>query len=46
MHPMTVQVLGHLRRRLATGPLRHDAPIPFMHFYDGKMQTDTLPGKA
>src|SRR5579871_5275044 len=43
MHPMTVQVLGHLRRRLATGPLRHDAPIPFMHFYDGKMQTDTLP---
>jgi 8-oxo-dGTP pyrophosphatase MutT (NUDIX family) len=46
MHPMTVQVLGHLRRRLATGPLRHDAPIPFMHFYNGKMQTDTLPGKA
>src|SRR6185295_2128111 len=39
MHPMTVQVLGHLPRRLATGPLRHDAPVPFMHFYDGKMQT-------
>ncbi len=46
MHPMTVQVLGHLRKRLATGPLRHDAPIPFMHFYGGKMQTDTLPGNT
>jgi 8-oxo-dGTP pyrophosphatase MutT (NUDIX family) len=46
MHPMTVQVLGQLRIRLAKGPLRHDAPLPFFHFYGGKMQTDMLPGKA
>jgi hypothetical protein len=43
MHPMTVQVLGQLRKRLANGPLRHDAPLPFFHFYGGKMQTDMLP---
>src|SRR5882672_10467140 len=29
-------------RRLATGPLRHDAPVPFFHFYGGKMQRDVL----
>jgi len=27
---------------LATGPLRHDAPVPFFHFYGGKMQKDVL----
>jgi 8-oxo-dGTP pyrophosphatase MutT (NUDIX family) len=46
MHPMTVQVLGQLRIRLAKGPLRHDAPVPFFHFYGGKMHMDLLPGKA
>src|SRR5262249_7248912 len=40
MHPMTVQVLGQLRKRLATGPLGHDAAVPFFHFYGGKMHMD------
>ena len=42
LHPMTKNVLGELEKRLATGPLRHDAPVPFFHFYDGKMQKDVL----
>jgi 8-oxo-dGTP pyrophosphatase MutT (NUDIX family) len=42
LHPMTRNVLGELERRLATGPLRHDAPVPFFHFYGGKMQKDML----
>jgi 8-oxo-dGTP pyrophosphatase MutT (NUDIX family) len=42
LHPMTRNVLGELERRLATGPLRHDAPVPFFHFYGGKMQKDVL----
>jgi 8-oxo-dGTP pyrophosphatase MutT (NUDIX family) len=42
LHPMTRNVLGELDRRLATGPLRHDASVPFFHFYDGKMQKDVL----
>jgi 8-oxo-dGTP pyrophosphatase MutT (NUDIX family) len=42
LHPMTKSVLGELERRLATGPLRHDAPVPFFHFYGGKMQKDVL----
>jgi 8-oxo-dGTP pyrophosphatase MutT (NUDIX family) len=46
MHPMTVKVLGQLEKRLATGPLRHDAPIPFFHFYGGKMHMDMLPGNV
>jgi 8-oxo-dGTP pyrophosphatase MutT (NUDIX family) len=41
-HPMTRNVLGELEKRLATGPLRHDAPVPFFHFYGGKMQKDIL----
>jgi hypothetical protein len=41
---MTTRVLQQLDKRLATGPLRHDAPVPFFHFYGGKMQMDTLPG--
>jgi 8-oxo-dGTP pyrophosphatase MutT (NUDIX family) len=44
MHPMTVKVLQQLEIRLAAGPLRHDAPIPFFHFYGGKMQMDMMPG--
>ena len=42
LHPMTKNVLGELDRRLATGPLRHDAPVPFFHFYGGRMQKDVL----
>src|SRR6202047_5373035 len=42
LHPMTRNVLGELERRLATGPLRHDAAVPFFHFYGGKMQKDVL----
>jgi 8-oxo-dGTP pyrophosphatase MutT (NUDIX family) len=42
LHAMTRNVLGELERRLATGPLRHDTPVPFFHFYDGKMQKDVL----
>jgi 8-oxo-dGTP pyrophosphatase MutT (NUDIX family) len=42
LHPMTKNVLNELDRRLATGPLSHDAPVPFFHFYAGKMQKDVL----
>ena len=42
LHPMTRNVLGVLEKRLASGPLRHDAAVPFFHFYDGKMQKDVL----
>jgi 8-oxo-dGTP pyrophosphatase MutT (NUDIX family) len=42
LHPMTKSVLGELEKRLATGPLRHDAPVPFFHFYGGKMHKDIL----
>src|SRR6201995_347508 len=42
LHPMTKNVLRELERRLATGPLRHDAPVPFFHFYSGKMHRDKL----
>jgi 8-oxo-dGTP pyrophosphatase MutT (NUDIX family) len=41
-HAMTKNVLAELDRRLATGPLKHDAPVPFFHFYGGKMQKDVL----
>jgi 8-oxo-dGTP pyrophosphatase MutT (NUDIX family) len=44
LHPMTKKVLGELERRLTTGPLQHDAPVPFFHFYGGKMQMDVLGG--
>src|SRR5581483_1106903 len=40
LHNMTKNVLGELHRRLATGPLRHDAEVPFFHFYGGKMHRD------
>jgi 8-oxo-dGTP pyrophosphatase MutT (NUDIX family) len=42
LHPMTKNVLGELERRLALGPLSHDAPVPFFHFYAGRMQKDVL----
>jgi 8-oxo-dGTP pyrophosphatase MutT (NUDIX family) len=42
LHPMTRNVLNELDARLANGPLRHDAPVPFFHFYGGKMQKDIL----
>jgi len=42
LHPMTKNVLGELEKRLATGPLRHGAPVPFFHFYGGRMQKDVL----
>src|SRR5881397_3149502 len=41
-HGMTKTVLAELDRRLATGPLRHDAPVPFFHFYGGRMRRDVL----
>jgi 8-oxo-dGTP pyrophosphatase MutT (NUDIX family) len=42
LHPMTKNVLNELGKRLAAGPLSHDAPLPFFHFYGGKMQKDVL----
>jgi 8-oxo-dGTP pyrophosphatase MutT (NUDIX family) len=42
LHNMTRNVLGELERRLAGGPLSHDAAVPFFHFYGGKMQRDVL----
>jgi 8-oxo-dGTP pyrophosphatase MutT (NUDIX family) len=41
-HNMTKAVLRQLDQRLAAGPLRHDAPVPFFHWYGGAMQMDTL----
>src|SRR3569833_2155089 len=38
LHAMTKNVLGELDKRLAAGPLRHDAEVPFYHFYAGKMR--------
>lgn len=46
MHPMTVKVLQQLEIRLASGPLQHDAPIPFFHFFGGKMQMEMLSGNV
>jgi 8-oxo-dGTP pyrophosphatase MutT (NUDIX family) len=42
LHAMTRNVLNELEKRLATGPLKHDAAVPFFHFYGGKMQKDVL----
>ena len=42
LHPMTRNVLNELDRRLGTGALRHDADVPFYHFYGGKMHRDIL----
>jgi len=46
LHPMTRNVLNELERRLASGPLRHDADVPFFHFYGGVMQRDLLEHSA
>jgi 8-oxo-dGTP pyrophosphatase MutT (NUDIX family) len=46
LHPMTRNVLGELEKRLATGPLRHDAEVPFFHFYGGRMHKDVLGASA
>jgi hypothetical protein len=35
-------VLNELDTSLATGSLHHDAPVPFFHFYGGKMRRDVL----
>ena len=32
LHAMTKNVLNELEKRLATGPLKHDAAVPFFHF--------------
>jgi 8-oxo-dGTP pyrophosphatase MutT (NUDIX family) len=42
LHAMTRNVLNELEKRLASGPLSHDASVPFFHFYGGKMQRDVL----
>ena len=42
LHPMTKNVLNELEKRLATGPLSHDAPVPFFHFYGSRMHKDVL----
>jgi 8-oxo-dGTP pyrophosphatase MutT (NUDIX family) len=42
LHAMTRNVLNELEKRLATGPLSHEAEVPFFHFYGGKMQKDVL----
>jgi 8-oxo-dGTP pyrophosphatase MutT (NUDIX family) len=44
LHPMTRNVLNELEKRLANGPLRHDAAVPFFHFYGGRMLRDMLGG--
>jgi len=44
LHPMTWNVLNELETRLATGPLKHDAAVPFFHFYGGRMHKDVLGG--
>ena len=43
-HAMTKNVLRELGKRLATGPLRHDADVPFFHWFGGRMQMEMLPG--
>ena len=42
LHPMTKKVLNELEKRLAAGPLTHDAEVPFFHFYGGEMHRDVL----
>jgi 8-oxo-dGTP pyrophosphatase MutT (NUDIX family) len=44
LHTMTKNVLNELEKRLATGPLSHDAAVPFFHFYGGRMHRDVLGG--
>ncbi|MBY0382232.1 MAG: NUDIX hydrolase [Xanthobacteraceae bacterium] len=42
MHHITRRVLGELEARLATGPLSHQAPVPFFHYRNGQMLCDTI----
>jgi len=42
LHNMTRNVLGELEKRLAGGPLSHDAVVPFYRFHGGKMHRDVL----
>jgi 8-oxo-dGTP pyrophosphatase MutT (NUDIX family) len=42
LHAMTRNVLNELEQRLAAGPLDHGAPVPFFHFYGGRMHRDVL----
>src|SRR5271154_1940812 len=42
LHPMTKNVLGELEKRLAAGPLKHDALVPFFHFYGGRGDREVL----
>jgi 8-oxo-dGTP pyrophosphatase MutT (NUDIX family) len=44
LHRMTTKVLDELARRLATGPLRHDAEVPFFRAEGGgvRMRRDVL----
>jgi 8-oxo-dGTP pyrophosphatase MutT (NUDIX family) len=42
LHRMTKNVLDELEKRLSAGALRHDADVPFYHFYGGQMHRDML----
>jgi 8-oxo-dGTP pyrophosphatase MutT (NUDIX family) len=42
LHRMTQKVLDELGKRLATGPLRHDAEVPFFRAEGGGMRRDIL----
>jgi len=42
MHHITQRVLGALQARLALGPLNHQAPVPFFHYRNGQMLSDTI----
>ena len=42
LHRMTTRVLDELAQRLATGPLRHDAEVPFFRAEGSGMRRDVL----
>ena len=42
LHRMTTRVLDELAQRLATGPLRHDADVPFFRADGAAMRRDVL----
>jgi 8-oxo-dGTP pyrophosphatase MutT (NUDIX family) len=48
LHRMTTRVLDELAQRLATGPLRHDAGVPFFRAEGGgvRMRRDVLGGAS
>src|SRR5256714_2467581 len=43
-HGLTKSVPADSDRRLGTGPLSHDAAVPFFHFHGGRMHRDVLGG--